>query len=295
MTSDPRTRPIFILGRPSSRTALASAMIGGNPDTFAVPDINLFAEDRLELVWSEMARLGQAHADGLVRTVACLYAGDQSIASVQMARRWVLRRYFWPIYKVFEELADKVAPRRLVDRSRVYSVRKGAIERILESYPDAQFVHLVSHPAHAGTNPFARRPKPKDDAAKLAADDWLETNRRLCNSLANVDEANRVLVRLEDLLGTPEGELARISRAFGLRSDPAAIEAMMHPERSPFATVGPAGAPFGDDRAFLKDPVLRTADAPRPDVPVDASLPDEISELAAQFGYRTEAALYGHY
>src|SRR5207253_1734253 len=50
----------------------------------------------------------------------------------------------------------------------------------------------------------------------------------------------------------------------GVRDDDAAIEAMMHPEGSPFARFGPSGSGVvgGHDHGFLHDPVLRRAELP---------------------------------
>ncbi|WP_075219388.1 sulfotransferase [Acuticoccus yangtzensis] len=287
---DSRSRPIFVLGVPSTAMAVASAMIGANPGVFGVPDLNIFAEDRLETAFSEMQRLGPAHADGLLRTVALLYAGDQSIEALQMAKRWVFRRYFWPSEMVFAELCARVAPRRLVDRSRVYGVRAAAVERIRAAYPEADFVHLVSHPLRAAQNPFARRPK-RDDPPPVPGAAWAEGNAAILASLKDVAPAHVATVRLEDIAATPETALAEVSARLGLRADGAAVAAMMRPEDGPFARPGPAGGAFGDDRAFLRDPAAAHRDftaamtAPLPD---EAVTPD-VADLAARFGYTVRA------
>ena len=64
-------------------------------------------------------------------------------------------------------------------------------------------------------------------------------------------------VRGEDLLSCPDTCLTSITRWLGIRCDPEAIEAMEHPERSPFAWVGPWNARFGGDPNFLANPILR--------------------------------------
>ena len=44
----------------------------------------------------------------------------------------------------------------------------------------------------------------------------------------------------------------------GVSSQAHALEAMGHPERSPFACLGPVNARFGNDPSFLNAPKLRT-------------------------------------
>ncbi|UOM35546.1 sulfotransferase [Acuticoccus sp. I52.16.1] len=278
-------RPIFVLGVPTPQMARVGAMIGCNPDTFGTSDLNLFVEDRLELVWSELNRLGQAHSDGLLRAVACLYAGDQTMDAVQMARRWAMRRYFWPVDLVFAELCGKVAPRRLVDKSRVYGVRRGAIQRIRECIAQASFVHLVGHPGFAEATPFARQAESPFQEEEFAAGDWVRINRNICDQLEGLDPAHVHIVRLEDVAADPEATLTRLAGALGLRDDAAAIEAMLHPERSPFAAVGPIGAPYGDDRTFLREPAFRRD---MPAVGGGVRLAEGAAALAERFGYTLE-------
>jgi hypothetical protein len=48
-----------------------------------------------------------------------------------------------------------------------------------------------------------------------------------------------------------------VCRWLGIRDDAEAIDAMMHPERSPFACFGPITALFGNDPNFLRGPEFR--------------------------------------
>ena len=46
-----------------------------------------------------------------------------------------------------------------------------------------------------------------------------------------------------------------------LPADDGAIAAMLHPEQSPFARLGPFGAHLGDEPEFLRDPAFRAGTA----------------------------------
>jgi hypothetical protein len=99
-------------------------------------------------------------------------------------------------------------------------------------------------------------------------------------------------MRGEDLLAEPEKHLTDIARWAGLRTDAAAIDEMMHPERSPFACFGPINALFGNDPNFLAGPEFRPhkpkvppLDSPAPWRDDGKGLYPEVIELAQWFGY----------
>src|SRR5690348_11238289 len=125
--------PIFVLAAPHSYGALIGAMIGCHPAAFALPELNLFVSATLEGLWSEMADRGQVQIHGLLRLVAYLFAGEQTIAAVAMARRWLTRRMHWPTRRVFDELRAAAAPLRLVEKSRIYLRDPECLARIAEA------------------------------------------------------------------------------------------------------------------------------------------------------------------
>lgn len=305
--TDQLPAPIFVVGRPTPDVVRVGAMLASHPDTFGIPDFNLFVATRLETAWSDISSMGDSHADGLLRTVALLYAGDQSIAAVQMARRWAQRRYYWPTQRIFDELRAKVAPLALVDRSRVYAVRPDAIANARELYPDARFAFVVNHPRRAGANAFSEKSKRADgptaglakqipglanalgqDPARPAAAepphaDWARINRALADALEPVPAEARVLVRVEDVEAAPETALAAAARGLGLSAEADAVAAMRRPQEGPFAAAGPANAPLGDDLALIADPARPLGEDLAP--LAAAPLPREIAALAATLGY----------
>lgn len=298
--------PIFIVGRPTRDVVRVGAMLASHPATFAIPDFNLFVATRLETAWNDVSSMGSSHADGLLRTVALLYAGDQSIAAVQMARRWAQRRYYWPSHRIFAELQERVAPLTLVDRSRVYAVKSEAIANIRELFPSARFALVVNHPGRAGPNAFTQKPPRKDGpgaglakqipalatkiehaAARDLPDpphvDWARINSGLWTALEAVPAQQRALVRVEDVEADPDVALAAAARALGLSDDAAAIAAMRRPEAGPFAAAGPVNAPLGDDRDLLAAPARPLGEDLAP--LATTSLPRDVAALAATLGY----------
>jgi hypothetical protein len=289
----PLPAPIFVLGWRAADTALVGAVLGRNPDAFGMPELNLFVGSTLQDVLVEMpwqrqgAAPGQSHVHGLLRALAYIYGGEQTIVALGMAQRWVLRRINWPTNRVLDELRGSLAPLRLVDKSSVYSQRPQCLQRIRVHYPDAFYVHVVDHPltarrVRAGSARNRRRGAEGSGSDREEQMQWLEGQRRIADALADVPPQQRALLRMEDLIGIPRLALADLCNVIGLRADAAALAAMRRPQDSPFAGIGPVGANLGDDPAFLRRPAFPRR---RRAIAAQARMLDEVAAVAAEYGY----------
>jgi hypothetical protein len=81
---------------------------------------------------------------------------------------------------------------------------------------------------------------------------WYALHHNIGEFPQAVPAAQQLRVRGEDVLTDPDRELAAIAGWLGLQADAEALEAMKHPERSPYACFGPPGAPFGNDFFFFR-------------------------------------------
>ena len=79
--------PLFLLAPPRSFTSVICGVLGQHPELFGTPELNLFRAPTM----SRFIRLSRLHV-GMHRLVAQLYAGEQTIESVIMARHWLLAR-----------------------------------------------------------------------------------------------------------------------------------------------------------------------------------------------------------
>ena len=98
-------------------------------------------------------------------------------------------------------------------------------------------------------------------------------------------------IKGEDLLSNPDIYLPQVAEWLGVRTDKAAIEAMKHPENSPYACMGPENATLGNDINFQKSPGLRpgkvseaSLQSPMEWMPNEMFSPN-ILRLARQLGY----------
>jgi hypothetical protein len=298
------TAPLFILASPRSFTSLVCAMIGQHEGAYGLPEVNLMAADTVEELLTTSAGPRQFVVHGLIRAVAQLYAGEQTIQSAAMGRRWLQKRRAMSTGTVYRELCRKVAPLRLVDKSPSYSRRADSMQRIEREFPEARYLHLTRNPRDQGASmmravegvaellvarslDYSTRPPSIDPQYE-----WHRTQGRILTFLKAIPEQRQFHLRGEDLLLEPRGQLEKICAWLGLEWSEAALERMMHPEDSPYACMGPYGAQWGNNPGFQRSPVFRPAKEPpgRIDQPLpwrkdDRRLLPEVMELARSLGY----------
>jgi hypothetical protein len=299
--------PLFLLAPPRSYTSLVNAMLGQHPQAFGLPELCLFNVTQLIDLWrgsqGDIAENGSMVRHGLLRAVAEIYGGEQSTATINMALRWVSAREEWSTARVFQEIVAKLHPLVAVEKSPSYTMSVQRMRAMLEAFPDARFVHLVRHPVAQAKSVMAINDGAftiKVNAFEIGEDSammepqiaWHDVNLNILDFLDEVPAAQQMRMRGEDIMAEPERHLAMIARWAGLRDDAEAINAMMHPERSPFACFGPINALFGNDPNFLAGPTFRPH---KPKIPSFAAkvpwrddgkgLYPEVVALAKEFGY----------
>jgi len=301
------TAPLFLLAPPRSYTSLVNAMLGQHPQAFGLPELCLFNVDKLVDLWrgstGEISENGALVRHGLLRAVAEIYCGEQRTTTVNMALAWATLREEWDTGQVFQEIVGKIDPLMAVEKSPSYSMSVKRMQAIHRAFPDARFVHLVRHPVAQCKSLMAINDGAfslKMEGFELGEDyallepqvAWHDINMNILDFLDEVPAERQMRLRGEDVMAEPERYLAEIARWAGLRDDDEAVEAMMHPERSPFACFGPINALFGNDPNFLAGPTFRPHKPKLPSLtkPVPwrtdgKGLMPEVVGLARDFGY----------
>lgn len=299
--------PLFLLAPPRSYTSLVNAMLGQHPQAFGLPELCLFNVDTLVDLWkgskTEIAENGSMVRHGLLRAVAEIYCGEQRAHTVNMALAWASRREEWPVGRVFQEIVAKLDPLVAVEKSPSYTMSVKRMQAMLEAFPDARFLHLVRHPVAQCKSLMAINDGAfslKVEGFELGEDyallepqiAWHDLNMNILDFLDEVPPQQQMRMRGEEVMADPKRHLATIARWAGLRDDDEAVDAMMHPERSPFACFGPINALFGNDPNFLAGPTFRphTPKVPPLNKPVPwridgKGLYPEVVALAKEFGY----------
>lgn len=259
-------RPVFILTCMRSYSSLVCGMLGQHPNLYGLPEVNLFAADHVRSILQLFKSIRPVSLNGLWRTIAELEFGEQNEDTVEAAKVWLEARAQWSTSDLYHHIAARVRPRRLVDKSPLTVMNKGFLERMLRTFPDGTFLHLTRHP----------RPTCRSILELIAATDRkkhttraerTDPERLWCRAHTNILDFQRQLptgqmMRLkgEDLLTDPNTYLTQIEAWLEVESSEETYEHMMHPENSPFARIGPANAPFGNDPSYLSQPRFQ----PRP-------------------------------
>lgn len=300
--------PVFLLAPARSCSSVVATVLGRHPRVYGFPELRLFVGDSIETVmqlrqdrpvpWSIFAR------GGLVRAVAQLLVGSQSEHDVNVALGWLEERSDWAPRQVYDLLLTRVAPKIGLEKSPDTTSMPANLKRCVDAYPTARYVHLTRHPVTTIAsmirhwNGIAGIERTPAEAALVGARAWFNSHRRICTLRDQLPRARFLRLRAEDVVADPEPACRRFAAWLGLEVGAEELEAMLHPELSPYARLGPRLAPGGNDPGFLSDPRLRVGKMPEPEV-----LPEEwglgtversaISRLAEHLGYRVRAEV-GH-
>ncbi len=303
--------PIFILAPPRSYTSLFCACLGQHPALYGVPELNLFMaatgggfwfgdepdDPKSPLFWPMMRH-------GLLRTLAQQLAGEQTIASIQMAYRWIKVRADWSTGDLYRDLVARHQPRILVDKSPGYLRRPQYLERLLDTFPDARFIHLLRHPRPQGESVFKARggramllslgAVDHHDGAVFADPQflWHDSHQLIVAFLQRLPADQWRRVKGEDFIQQPDAVMTALGDWLGIATDADALAAMRHPERAPFSCLGPFNARLGNDVNFLQRPTFTPRapgtlglDAPLSWRPDGAGFYDPVREFAVALGY----------
>lgn len=134
---------------------------------------------------------------------------------------------------------------------------------MLNVFPKASILHLIRHPRGMG-NSYINLRSTFENLARLIGDAperdperiWRATNEQIMIVTENLPLGQCMRLKGEALLSDLDIYLPQICEWLGIRTNGAAIEAMMHPENSPYASLGPPSAPRGNDPNFLSNPAI---------------------------------------
>jgi hypothetical protein len=294
--------PLFILAPPRSFTSVACAMLGSHPEMCGLPETNLFAADSYEGL-SRLYELRPRFQHGLLRAIAELALGGQSEADIEAAKLWLDEHTALSTREIFDDIRRWAAPRAVVEKSPMFVYVDGALDRILEAYPDAFFLHLTRHPrgtieSNYKTRQMQERATGQVGLGRQSAGEnlspekvWLEPHLRVLEALETLPADQYVTLRGESFMSDPMCYLPQICEWLGISTAPGDVARMLKPELSPFARMGPANARLGNDPSFLRNPELRPYREKRSDLdsPMEwdesVVFSDTVRHYAMYFGY----------
>jgi len=258
---------LIILSPPRSFSSIVSTMIGEHPDLYGFPELHLFVGDTVQEVFDFEYKLAKRYSGphGLLRTLAQIHDGFQTTGSIMRAVAWLNERKDWSTKKLMDYLLEKISPLMGLEKSPPTARKSLFIERVYSLYPQAYFLHLTRHPVSTRQSwqEFDETIKNRKlsnnksvNIDKLLA--WYQVHLNIIKFTNTLPVGQSMRIKGEDILSYPDIYLPQIAEWLGVRTDQEAIEAMKHPENSPYACVGPPPATMGNDWKFMQRPHLRS-------------------------------------
>lgn len=252
--------PLFILTCMRSFSSVVSNMLGQHPETYGLPELNLFLADTLGEVMERLATNRPQGLNGLLRTIAELEYQAQTQDTVRRARAWLAQRRQWSTRRVFDFIEQRCGERMLVEKSPSTALDEARLARLHQHFPEAYYLHLARHPRTTCKSIYEIQQKTAILAKRRTGTPtnpeslWLRANRNILHFTRQLQPSQTLCIQGELLLSQPEVYLPQIAEWLEIRTDADALAEMLHPERSPYARVGPPNAPFGHDPNFLHNP-----------------------------------------
>jgi len=288
--------PLFVIAPPRSYTSVIGGMLGQHPEAYGLPEVNLSHGETLGDMWDSIPVGINFATSGLLRLLAQLHEGEQTEEAAIRARQWILRRGHWTGAKVFAHIQSEVGPdKMLVEKSPRNIMALENLQRLHAMFPEASFLHLTRHPVTQGRSMIDLMKSYGEDIEQMDPErNWLRAQSNILAFAHELAPGQYMRIKGEMLLKEPKFYLAQICEWLDIDGSAAAIEAMLHPETSVYAGIGPESAPFGNDPNFLLEPTLdfdRLARIKEP--PLDTEIPwkpeeslsGPVQRMARQFGY----------
>lgn len=274
-------QPVHILTSPRSFSSVVNAMIGQHPELYGVPELSIYIGDSIGEVLRNT--VDPAFLQGTVRAISEIAYGSQSLAASLEGWRFLLNNQTMTPKTFMDFLHQQLNGRRIVEKSPIYAYNKANLARMPKG---AHYIHLVRHPAtyfeslreyHA-----LQQFLPKDGKTDYIYESWVQNQQNIEEFLKDIPAERKMVIQGENVLLNPKIVMREVAEFLGVSTDDTAIDAMLHPEKSPYSFIGNMYAKYGNDAFFLNDPVLRPAEVKPASL---EGLPDDVVKLAHKYGY----------
>lgn len=291
-------QPLIILCPGRSFSSVICATIGQHPECFGLPEVRMFITRTVgEMLDGDQGPGSKLHGVtvGLRRAMAELKYGEQTFDSVIKVDKFLAEHRDWSGGDMFKELCRLAPDRIMVDKSPPNSF-PNKVGLILEAFPDAKYLHISRHPtAMARSRHNASEGAARTFRTNNHEDIWKACHRGGLKVAEAVRPDQYMFLHGEWFFEDPAFVLRQICEWLEISTAPEAIEAMLRPEDSPFACVGPGNAKYGNNPGWIENPHLRTGVLPKEnmDAPLDflgtedVYLSTEVKAMAHILGYST--------
>lgn len=264
-----RKPPIFVLAAPRSFSSISASILGGHPEAYSVPELNILNKEHMKEFMEEFRDIFLLQTHGILRTISELYAGEQTMETIAMSQRWLIKRAERKTSDIYQEICDRIYPLTLIDKSPGYTLLPQRLARIKKYFPDAYYLHLTRHPIDMNKS-MCKLERGKLLAALSNSIDsskeneiidpqlmWYTCNANILEFLKYIKKENKLTIKGEEIMNNREEALKKICSWMNWKWSSCVYEQMIHPEKSHYAQFGPVGAELGSDPNYLRSPRLR--------------------------------------
>lgn len=282
---------IFVLCPPRSGSTLLRVMLGGHPELFAPPELDLLSFQTLRERKQHYFGRKSFWLEGTMRAVMELKkcSGDESRKIMEEYEHQDLTtREFYRL------MQDWMGDRRLVDKSPSYALDIGILKRAEAWFENPLYIHLQRHPCGMIRSFQDVRldqvfyPFPHDMTRRALAElMWTLSNQNIVDFLKSVPAERRMIVRFEDLVNQPEPIVAQISEFLGIGFRTELLDPYDKKSQRMTDGVHPLSRMLGDEKFLQHESIDRKiADRWRETDPeAESRLGEPTWEMAEAFGY----------
>ena len=220
---------IFVLSPPRSGSTLLRVVLGGHPQLFAPPELELLA-------FADMAERRDTYTGGLalylegaIRALMELSGCDVETARSTIAARETQGQ---PVAEFYRDLQRELEPRLLVDKTPSYALNREILERAEKYFERPLYIHLHRHPCgmirsfeKASLDQIFFRHEHDFAVRELAELIWVHSHRTIAQFLADIPAERHLSISFEALTNEPRVQAERLCAFLGLPLD----EAMLQP------------------------------------------------------------------
>ena len=273
---------VFVLSPSRSGTTLLRVLLGGHPELFAPPELDL-------LQYNQLSEKGTA-IDSCIRALMTLEKIDVEEAT-QLYNRLAKNMSTLDFYAyLLNRLGDKI----LVDKSPEYVLNPHALDRIPTYFEFPYIIHLTRHPyatiISKETSKLNIIPHYLQNVVTSSREfgelEWLIGHQNTLRFLSKISQDRQIRISFEELVQYPESTVRRLTNWLGI--------SFHHEMLNPYAdtwnrmtdSIRDIGLMIGDPKFHEHQTIdAKVADSWRASIQEDF-LSDETWRVAMTFGYR---------
>jgi amino acid adenylation domain-containing protein len=281
---------IFVLSPPRSGSTLLRVMLGGHPQLFAPPELELLSFNTLAEREAAFAGRFSFWLEGTLRALMELKQCSAEAAKELMQQCLEQQLSTQQFYGMLQEGLGK---RRLVDKTPSYALDSEILRRAERDFTGTRYLHLLRHP-YAMIRSFEEarleqvffRHQHHFSQRQLAELVWLVSQQNILQFLATVPAERQYQVHFEELVKEPEQVLRGVCEFLGLEYESEMAAPYQSQTKRMVDGIHPLSKMLGDVKFHQHSRVeASAADRWRQQLEAGDLLADETWTIAERLGY----------